>query len=312
MAESPNMFFSFIANFLGFSTLLIVRGLVWFIAFSDKKHMGKTSLLIYSLTISLFIIQIVIFFMRFCSIGDEILREYFILSILAIILSGYLTGVCRGKYKILKALKKLSKEDIFFIIMIICAIFFVFISFKSKIFIEDIDGDGHEKYWHSLFLLRPFPYQNNFGVPYLNIATNAAYLMFFGQSFASLRAAYFFYLFIAIVILYSLLRIGRRNSKPSYSTFFSFTSYIFLVTLFFQHYWEPYQTDTTAVSTNIFGSLIFLCVTWALLERDYVLFALSVALFVETNRYAPVLLILMLVSFVISYSGYRRVLVSYH
>ncbi len=281
--------------FIVLTAILIVPGLTWTLALGKGQYLSGGGLIIKSFCASLILLECIVLFFSVFSVG-YIERTSFILAIIGVIIAGYLLGMQRGIYKRVYAMSpQLILKGITIHAPFIITLIFLLVSMAGKLHIEDLDGDGHEVFWHSFYLLKTLPYQNIFQLPYIVPVVGMSLICFFGKNVLSLRILYFFYATLIYITFLLLIRKRQREALHC-SVTFSFCLHIIIFTLFmfFQPYWEPFYSDVTAVTADVIVSVIIMCIVWSLHNKEYDLFVLAAIILLQALRYAPVILWLLI------------------
>ncbi|MFC1699046.1 hypothetical protein ACFL1I_03675 [Candidatus Omnitrophota bacterium] len=279
----------------GLLTLFICPGLAWFIGFEKKMVLGLRTF-IYAFLISLAWVEVIVVGLRsICLAGIN--RADFILAIFAVTLLGNIFGFFRKGQAYSVSLIKIDFTQLTIAATLIFVIGLFFVSMSDKIFVEDLNNDGHEIFWHSLYLAKALPYTNLPEVAYLKLIPTMSFILLFGKAVASLRISYFFYLALIYMVAGSLINAGQqgRNQKTCFILIGHLL--LFSIFMFFQPYAEPYHVDLVTVVADLPFLLLSLCLAYTLIEKRYSLSVITAALLLQCVHYAFVMLVLILLSY---------------
>ena len=288
----------------GLLGLFIFPGLAWLILCGEKEPIMGLKEIIYAFVASLIILEVVAFGLRnMCLSGIN--RADLVSAVLIVTLLGVIFGLCRGRYAHFVGIRKLNFHRIAFFTALIFAIVILFMSISDKIFIEDLNNDGHEIFWHSLHLTKSLPYTNLPEVAYLKVLPTMTFILLFGKAVNSLTIPYFFYLILIYLAASAIIYEGKRiqNRVPGFILIGH--AILFTVFMFFQPGEEPYHADLTTLVADMPYLLLCLCLVYALIRKKYIFVLMSAALLLQCVHYALVILVFITVSYWIYFKEER-------
>jgi len=277
---------------VGIFGVFISPGLSWLLVVNKKYFLGVRSI-IFSFLTSMILVEGIVFLLRNVCLNG-IGRTEFIFAVFFVTLLGAVVGLLRGSYFRTLRLKESILTNIGTLIIFIFAIGLIFVSFYAKIFIEDINNDGHEVFWHSLHLLNSVPYINLPELGYLKPMLGASFIALFGKSAAALRIPYFFYLALIYIVAAAIISHGRKIYRKAPFYILIGHTVLFTIFMFFQPYWEPYHVDVATVVADMPFLLLSLCFVYTLIKKQYTFSLITAALLLQCVHYAPVILMIML------------------
>ena len=274
----------------GLLGMFIFPGLAWLISCDEKESIIGLKEIIYAFVVSLILLEVVVFGLRnICLSG--ITRVDLISAVFIVTLLGVIFGLYRGRYAHFVGIRKLNFHRVAFFTVFIFAIGILFMSMYDKIFIEDLNNDGHEMFWHSFYLTKSLPYTNLPEVAYLKVLPGMIFILLFGKAVASLSVPYFFYL--ALIYIFAAAIIYEDKRIKSSMPYLILIGHVILFTIFmfFQPGEEPYHADLATLLADMPFLLLSMCLAYTFIRKKYIFSIMAAALLLQCVHYALVILV---------------------
>ncbi|MFC1630925.1 hypothetical protein ACFL2I_00005 [Candidatus Omnitrophota bacterium] len=233
-------------------------------------------------------------------------RAGFVLAIFAVTLSGNIFGFFKKGQAYSVNFKKIGFTQLAISATFVFVLGLTFVAMRDKIFVEDLNNDGHEIFWNSLYLIKALPYTGLPEVAYLKLIPMTSVIILFGKAVASLRITYFFYLALIYLVAAGIINAGQQVRKQRVYFILIGHLALFTIFMFFQPYVEPYHVDVTTVVADIPFLLLSLCLVYALIEKRGFFSLVAAALLLQCVHYAWVLLGFMLLGYWLFFEDQRQ------